>query len=774
MTLLNQLNDPQREAVTTTEGPILVLAGAGSGKTRVLTYRIAHILEKGLATPNEILAVTFTNKAAGEVRERVSHLVGPTRFPFLGTFHACCIRMLRTHADRIGMPSGFSIYDTSDQLTLLKEVARDLNVSDERLPPRRALAIISRAKNKLESPSQFSKTANTPEYEIVAGLYREYQKRLETNNAMDFDDILVKAVELLKANADVLEQYQERFKYILVDEYQDVNFAQYMLIRMLAGKHLNLCVVGDDDQSIYGFRGADVSIILQFEKDFPSARVIKLEQNYRSTQSVLDAANAVVANNPNRKDKMMWTANSKGERPRYFEASEGIIEARYVIKNIKDMVRTGGRSYGDFAVLYRTNAQSRLFEDALKLASIPYILVGGQRFYDRKEIKDLVAYMRAVVNPDDDLNLKRIINVPARGIGTITLNRIVTAAARQGLSFHKMLRGINTLGDITPKALSAVSEVVGLIDDLQRRMETQPPKELLERIIRVTGFKDHLAEDRTPEGRSRLENVAELVNVAAQFERDAEREGIEPTLENFLNRIALVADVDALKEEGGAVTLMTLHSAKGLEYPVVFLAGMEEGLFPHSRVFTDPRELEEERRLCYVGMTRAREQLVLTRARVRDMYGESRSAIESQFVKEIPEQMLEREELDGSVLAEEERYSWGRSTSYTTPPTRATPPAPTYGRQASTTSSRSSASRSGPVVTKRASAAVRAMSAPSFTASVEAPKPPPVSLYKEGMTVRHKVFGEGKVQKVDGKTVTAEFPGYGEKTVVDSFLSLVR
>ncbi len=810
MSLLEQLNAPQREAVTTTEGPLLVLAGAGSGKTRVLTYRIAHILEQGLATANEILAVTFTNKAAGEMRERVGALCGARKFPYLGTFHACCVRMIRTHAQTIGLPAGFSIYDTADQLNVVKEASKERGISEDVMPPRRALSMISNAKNRLETPEMFARSAATPELEAVAKIYQSYQTQLEHNFALDFDDILMRSVRMLDEHPDILAQYQERFKYILVDEYQDVNFAQYVLIRKLAAKHGNLCVVGDDDQSIYGFRGADVSIILQFEKDFPNAKVIKLEQNYRSTKAVLDAANAVVANNPNRKPKTMWTANAGGNLPLLFEAPDARSEARYVVRKIKDLA-LNGREYGEFAILYRTNAQSRVFEESLRILGIPYILVGGTRFWERKEIKDLLAYARLVVNPDDNLSLRRIINVPPRGIGSVTLQRLEQAADKLQLSLYGLLMQIEKVGDLTPKILAAVSEVRSLIEGLQRKRD-MALREVFDRIIRTTGYKTYVSEDKSGDAESRLENINELLNSAAEFEKAAIESGEEPTLENFLSQASLTSDQDTLEGKGGMVTLLTLHSAKGLEFPVVFLGGLEEELFPHKRVQDNPQELEEERRLCYVGMTRAREVLYLTRAQYRDMYGgEPLPRFPSRFLSEIPEQMIERDEPDPAMFEDERpRYRTYDEDSYTpaygsgytggynsggynsrsssgppprsgglnrggTDPRRNSPVRTITSRGGSSSSSSrgSSSSRSSPARTVMQSYTTPPKSFTPTSASSRlkgGEGGPAPGLFKPGEQVVHKVFGTGNVTKVDGKTVTAEFPGYGEKTVVDTFL----
>ena len=801
MSLLDTLNPQQREAVTTTEGPLLVFAGAGSGKTRVLTYRIAHLLDQGLASPNELLVVTFTNKAAAEVRERVASLVGPQRFPYLGTFHGCCLRMLRTEHEAVGLPSAFSIYDTGDSTTVVKEALKELSIPEERLAPKRARSIISNAKNGLIDADTFArKEANTPELEIAARVYKIYERVLRENGALDFDDLLVRAVRMLTDHPALLEKYRDRFRYILVDEYQDVNQAQYILLQKLASKHRNICVVGDDDQSIYGFRGADVSLILRFERDFPDAKVVKLEQNYRSTQAVLDVANAVVSNNPNRSPKKMWTTNDKGVPPRLYEASEGRAEARFIVRKIRDLVRNGEATHGDIAVLYRTNAQSRTVEETLKGAAIPYQVVGGQRFWDRKEIRDLVAYLRVVVNPDDELSLRRIVNVPPRSLGTVTVAKLDAHAERQGLKLYDALREAERAGDIGAKAIAALSELTKLFEDLKARSETMKVTDIIDKIIRTVDYKAFIAPDRTPESTSRLENIDELVNTAAQFERETEQTGEPATLAAFLNRVSLSSDLDDLDEKGGAVSLLTLHAAKGLEFPVVFLVGMEEGFMPHARVFDFPDEIEEERRLAYVGLTRAEKHLFLCLARQRDVFGQEQPRMKSRFIEEIPPHLIEIEPSDDAWYEDPpaRRYgggdsgwdrggsSWNRSgssweregSSWERGAGGASGTRSTSGRGAatsrSTAGSRATTSRS---TTSRASSPVRSVPVKNVQPRERLSTPMPVDrvaqvcLYSVGDRVVHKVFGEGEVLKVDGKTVSASFPVYGEKTVVESFLS---
>lgn len=778
MTLLDELNAQQREAVSTTAGPLLVFAGAGSGKTRVLTYRIAHILEQGLASPNEMLVVTFTNKAAGEVRERVANLVASHRFPYLGTFHACCLRMLRTEHEAIGLPSAFSIYDTGDSMTVIKDAAKEHGIPEERLAPKRARTIISNAKNRLVDPDEFERKAYTKEDELAAKIYKTYNRILRENNALDFDDLLLRTVRMLEQHAEIREKYQQRFKYVLVDEYQDVNHAQYTLLQILSQKHRNICVVGDDDQSIYGFRGADVSFILRFEKDFSDARVVKLEQNYRSTQAVLNVANAVVTKNENRSPKSMWTTNEAGSLPRLYEAAEGRNEAQFIVRKVRELVRSGAHQYGDFAVLYRTNAQSRSLEDTLKGASIPYVMVGGQRFWDRKEIRDLVCYLRVIVNPEDELSLRRILNVPPRSLGPATLAKLETIASRNHVTLYEGLKVAENQGDIGAKAIAAVSELRKMFDDLRERKDQMQVTAIIDRVIRFTDYKAYIAPDRTAESTSRLENIDELVNTASGFEREAAEEGEPTTLDNFLNRVSLSSDVDDLDEKGGAMSLLTLHAAKGLEFPVVFLIGMEEGFLPHARVFDFPQELEEERRLAYVGMTRARKLLFLTHAQQRDVFGQLQPRLQSRFLDDVPPSMIEKEATEETSYDDfeprrrfqysEDNYRGSNAPSFGGSPRSSGPVRTISSRGGTVTKPRTTTtSRNSPVRT------VRVSKSPAERLSTLVPevKYVHVSLYKEGDKVVHKVFGEGVVQRVDGKTVCAEFPGYGEKTVVESFLT---
>ncbi len=788
MSLLDSLNPAQKEAVTSTEGPLLVFAGAGSGKTRVLTYRIAHILEQGRATSNELLVVTFTNKAAAEVRERVSTLVGPERFSYLGTFHSCCLRMLRAEHETVGLPSAFSIYDTADSTAVIKEAARELGIPEEKLAPKRARTLISNAKNQLQDPETFARKAPpTPENEYTAKIYRIYERILRENNALDFDDLLGRTVEMLNTHPQILEKYQQRFKYILVDEYQDVNYTQYVLIQKLASLHRNICVVGDDDQSIYGFRGADVSLILRFEKDFPNARVVKLEQNYRSTQAVLDVANSVVRNNSTRSAKSMWTVNDKGTLPGLYEAGEGRDEARFIVRRIRELVGRGRYEYGQVAVLYRTNAQSRVIEDALKGQGFPYVVVGGMRFWDRKEIRDLVAYLRVIANPSDELSLRRIINVPPRSLGPVTLTRLAEAAERHQVTLYEILGEAERLGDLGPKAIVAISELRKLLEDTRTNLDNLSVADVIDKIVRTIDYKAFIAPDRSPESTSRLENLDELKNTAAQFEKEVEASGEPATLANFLNRVSLSSDVDDLDEKGGAVSLLTLHAAKGLEFPVVFLFGLEEGYLPHARVFDFPQEVEEERRLAYVGLTRAQALLFLTYARYREVFGQSQPRIRSRFLDEIPLQMMETlpaEDFRFEAM-ESRRRDYTPPSSFTgygqpvvsPPPSRANNSARSTGggrnQAPRSSSSRSVTVRPNSTTSTRSSAVRTVRSVPTERLSTPMPEEKPVHVCKFGVgdRVQHKVFGEGTVVKIDGKTVTASYAGIGEKAVLDSFLA---
>jgi DNA helicase-2/ATP-dependent DNA helicase PcrA len=630
--LLDSLNPTQLDAVEHTEGPLLILAGAGSGKTRVLTHRVAYLLDQGLAAPEEVLAITFTNKAAREMKDRVALLVGPdSRRMWVSTFHAFCARILRVHAEKLGYKREFTIYDGADQVRLVKRCIVELGKDPKRFNPRSFQAQISSAKNVLMAPDDFLRNTEGYIAENVAEVYDLYQKRLYENNAMDFDDLIMQAVALLELFPEVRERYQTRFKYIHVDEYQDTNHAQYRLVNILAAGHRNLCVVGDDDQSVYSWRGADIRNILDFERDYPEAKVVKLEQNYRSTQTILDAANAVVANNASRKAKALWTAGGEGERIRVFAASDEYAEARFVVSEVERLIESGA-SPREISVFYRTNAQSRALEDVLVREGVPYQVVGGVRFYERAEIKDAMAYLSVISNPDDSVSLERIINVPKRGLGNTSVAKLQDYARRNGISLYAALSEADAAG-LTGAAKKACRGVRDLFEGLRVAAKEVPPAESVGAVLDESGYRRELEAEDTVEAESRLENLEELINAAREYERV----GPEPTLEGFLQEQALYSDQDSLTSEGGRVTLMTLHNAKGLEFGHVFVVGMEEGTFPHARSL-DEHNLEEERRLAYVGITRARETLTLTHAKLRSSWGEREYRMPSRFLSEIPEQ----------------------------------------------------------------------------------------------------------------------------------------
>lgn len=623
-----ELNPQQLKAVRHTEGPLLIIAGAGSGKTRVLTYRIAHLLEKGVS-PAQLLAITFTNKAAREMRERVEAVVGPTGGMWISTFHSACVRMLRRDGQLVDCLPGFSIYDDQDQLLLVKSCLKELNLDDKKYHPRAVLAAIGKAKNVLQSPQDYAKGAKDQYGRQVAEIYRMYTNKLRANNALDFDDLLNRGVELLETQPQVLSYYQERFRYIHVDEYQDTNHAQYRWVSLLAGAHRNLCVVGDDDQSIYLFRGADVSNILDFERDYPDAEVVKLEQNYRSTGSILGAANSVIAHNRRRKVKKLWTAADQGKKLQLYNAGDEMDEAKFVA----DIIIEGSRSNGDYAVLFRTRAQSRALEDAFIKRGIPYQLIGGLPFYGRKEIKDMLAYLKALVNPWDTVSLARIINEPRRGIGQRTFAQLISYAQAKGVAPGSCLMA--AAKDLGGRAGNCLEEFARIMEDIELIAAESAVTITLQEVMHRSGYTAELTAEGTIEAQSRLENLQELLTVTEEFDRR-----IGGDLALFLEEVSLVADVDNLKEGVEGVTLMTLHSAKGLEFPVVFIVGMEEGLFPHSRSLDSEEELYEERRLCYVGMTRAREELYLVWARNRHIFGRLNSCRPSRFLRETAEEHL--------------------------------------------------------------------------------------------------------------------------------------
>ena len=643
MSIYDTLNEPQREAVYYTEGPLLILAGAGSGKTRVLTHRIAYLIEEKGVNPWNILAITFTNKAAGEMRERVDRLVGfGSESIWVSTFHSMCVRILRRHISLLGYDTNFTIYDADDQKTLMKDVCKLLQIDTKIYKERALLAAVSHAKNELVTPEEFRLNAGGDfSQRKIAEVYEEYEKQLKANNALDFDDLLIKTVQLFQTQADVLEYYQERFRYIMVDEYQDTNTVQFELVRLLASKYRNLCVVGDDDQSIYKFRGANIKNILNFEQYFEDAKVIKLEQNYRSTSNILNAANAVIRNNAGRKDKTLWTDNGEGEKIQFRQFDSAYDEAEYIVDDIRKRVREQEYSYHDNVILYRTNAQSRLFEEKFVAANIPYKIVGGINFYARREIKDLLAYLKTVDNGKDDLAVRRIVNVPKRGIGLTSINRVQDYAAAYNIGFYDALRAVDLIPNIG-RGASKLESFVALIEHFKTDAEDMSISDLLKEIIEETGYIESLQAEDMVEAETRIENIDELLSKVAAYEEDCEDRNEPASLSGFLEEVALVADIDSLDEDTDYVVLMTLHSAKGLEFPNVYLAGMEDGLFPSYMTITsdDPEEVEEERRLCYVGITRAEKELTLTCARRRMIRGETQYNKMSRFLKEIPMELL--------------------------------------------------------------------------------------------------------------------------------------
>ncbi|MFP7494430.1 DNA helicase PcrA [Terribacillus saccharophilus] len=639
--LIKALNKEQAEAVQHTEGPLLIMAGAGSGKTRVLTNRIAYLLGEKEVSPRSILAITFTNKAAREMRERVHKLVGEEGSQiWVSTFHSMCVRILRRDIDRIGYNSNFSILDTSDQLSVIKQALKRLNLDPKQYDPRAMLGAISSAKNELITPEQYSKEAGSVYERKVAEVFDLYQKTLRRNQSLDFDDLIMQTIQLFDRVPEVLQYYQRRFQYIHVDEYQDTNHAQYRLVNQLASRYKNLCVVGDSDQSIYRWRGADITNILSFEKDYPNAKVVMLEQNYRSTKTILDAANKVIGNNTGRKPKNLWTDNIDGSKLRYYEAATERDEALYVTEKIEEMVMMEKkRHYRDIAILYRTNAQSRSIEETFVKAGVPYQMIGGTKFYDRKEIKDMLAYLRLIANPDDDISFERVVNEPKRGIGKTSIEKLQAYANEHNISLFDTLKEVDFTG-VSAKAANALSEFGTMISNWSKQVEFLTATDMVEQVLEGSGYEDMLKAERSIESQSRLENLEEFKTVTKNFEATSE----DKTLVTFLTDLALIADIDSMDEDPSSddkVILMTLHGAKGLEFPVVFLIGMEENVFPHSRSQMDETEMEEERRLAYVGITRAEEELFLTNAKMRTLFGRTNMNPVSRFIGEIPSELLE-------------------------------------------------------------------------------------------------------------------------------------
>lgn len=730
---LDHLNPEQRKAATHVDGPLLILAGAGSGKTATMTHRIAYLIEQGVS-PYQILAVTFTNKAAGEMRERVEKLVGRCPGMWIMTFHAMSLRILREHCERIGYQHNFVVYDTIDQKTLIKTIMKEQNIDAKLYPQAYLSAAISKQKEHDVSPREYLETeADNFRSKVIGSVYRAYQEQLKRNNAMDFDDLLVNALHVLRDNPDILADYQHRFRYILVDEYQDTNHIQYEIIRLLAKARQNLCVVGDDDQCIYQWRGADISNILNFEKDFPQARVIKLEQNYRSYGNILAAAHSVIRNNRGRKAKKLWTDKEAGDKIVYRRCDSDKEEAYYIAQEI-DLLKNGQRTYDDFAILYRTNAQSRLFEDALKRRGIPYQILSGFSFYERKETKDMICYMRLVVNPADDLALKRVINEPKRGIGAVTLGKLEALARVHGLSLLDILSQDEISYSLPAKAQKAVGEMVRIIRLCAQEKENLRVSDIYDQLLVKSGYLKALEAENTQEAASRIENLLDFKSFIYDYEKEKEDTDEKATLEEFLEKVATNGDADKLEEGTGKVTLMTMHSAKGLEFPIVFLPGMEDGLFPGHRALDNENGMEEERRLCYVGMTRAREKLFLTGAAYRVLYGHGEYTRESTFLRELDKSLLD--EAGDTVFTAGRRTNnflgvdTGSPDGFSEPAFRPYPAYDPlkYARQAVRENTRSAGR--------------------SFTA---------------GERVRHGKFGEGMVLEVDDKTVTVIFDSVGRK-----------
>ncbi|AYW48651.1 DNA helicase PcrA [Tetragenococcus osmophilus] len=735
--LLTNMNQKQEEAITTTEGPLLLMAGAGSGKTRVLTHRIAYLIEERSVNPWNILAITFTNKAAKEMKGRVKELLGKQAEDiWVSTFHSMCVRILRRDVERIGYSKNFTIIDTAEQRTLMKNVLKILDIDPKKYDPRAILGSISNAKNALLTPENYQKMQGSYFEEIVGKCYEVYQKELYKNQCMDFDDLIMNTITLLENNSEVLQFYQNKFQYIHVDEYQDTNHAQYHLVNLLAKRLKNLCVVGDADQSIYGWRGADMQNILDFEKDYPEAQTILLEQNYRSTQNILEAANQVITNNQNRKDKNLWTDNITGETITYYRGDSERDEAQFIVETMQDTMNNEGKKYGDFAVLYRTNAQSRVIEEMLLKANIPYTMVGGHKFYDRKEIKDVLAYLNAIANPADSLSLSRIINTPKRGIGPGTMEKLNDFADFNGMPLLEAAENIE-LSNISGKVGKKLKAFGDMIGNFQQMIPYLSMTELTKEVLQESGYYDELKAQNSLESQARLENLEEFLTVTQDFDKqyenmaDEEKEAPENKLTVFLNDLSLLSDVDQYEEESSEVTLMTLHAAKGLEFPVVFLIGMEENIFPLSRSLMEESELEEERRLAYVGITRAEEKLYLTNAFSRTLYGKPQYNRPSRFVEEINPELLSS---DQPVVYKNQRISANRQTVKNNSQSKAT-------------------------------------FSPSFSTNEG-------QSWEIGDKAQHKKWGKGTVVKVSGKQKDVEldiaFPNLGVKRLLASFAPIEK
>ena len=773
MNLLEGLNDKQYEAVINTEGPCLVIAGAGSGKTKVLTHKIAYLMGEVGVKPWDILAITFTNKAANEMKSRVENLVGDAaKDMWIGTFHSICVRILRKQIDRIGFDTSFIIFDTSDQKTLIKQIIKNKNLDDKLFSDRSVLTEISNAKNEMLEPDAYAvKARGDFRKEVIAEIYEIYQAKLKENNAIDFDDIINFTIKILLDNPDLLEYYSGKFKYVLVDEYQDTNKAQFTLVSLLASRYGNITVVGDNDQGIYSFRGADISNILNFEKDFPGTRIIKLEQNYRCTQSILNAANEVIKNNETKYDKKLWTENERGKLPKVFRGDNEYDEANFIVRNINTLKMEEYYKYSDFAVLYRMNSQSRAIEDILRRENIPYKIVGGLKFYERKEIKDTIAYLRLIQNPSDNLSLTRIINEPKRGVGKTSLDNIDSLSADTGISMYEIIRDADKYG--LNRIFANTRDFISVIEELRSKKDDIKISELIKETLNKTGYTKALELENTVEAESRLENLDEFLTVAIEFEE----ESADNSLSEFLEGITLSSDLDGMEDSEDSVTLMTLHSAKGLEFPVVFLVGMEEGIFPGYKSIGEPQELEEERRLCYVGITRAKENLFLTCARQRTIFGSTSCNSVSRFVKEIPANMLDGyediEDRSNRYPDNDNGYEWEygeRRRSYND----------SYGYGSGFGSSVSTYKDIAAASSRGSSTTFQFRSADSFLNSLNTNKKKndnlDLSSYKAGVRVYHKKFGEGIINAVETEgedlKVDINFEKVGHKRLMAKFAGL--
>ena len=758
--ILKELNKKQYEAVVNYEGPSLVIAGAGSGKTKVLTHKIAYLIQEIGVKPWNILAITFTNKAANEMKQRVENLVGEvSKDMWIGTFHSICVRILRRYIDRIGFDSSFIIFDTSDQKTMIKNCLKDLNIDDKMFTDRSVQFEISNAKNEMLEPEAYLARANGDfRKEKIASVYTMYQKRLKENNAIDFDDIINFTIKILTENPDVLEHYSEKFKYVLVDEYQDTNKAQFMLVSLFASRYGNITVVGDNDQGIYSFRGADISNILNFERDFPGTKIIKLEQNYRCTKSILNAANSVIKNNEVKYDKKLWTENETGNLPKVYKSEDEYDEARYIVEQINHLKREEYYKYSDFAVLYRMNTQSRAIEEILVREDIPYKIIGGLKFYERKEIKDIIAYLRLIYNPNDNLSLIRIINEPKRGIGKTSLDQVQKLAEENSKSMYEIIKNAEQYG--LNRVFANSREFIQVIEELRQLQKELDISELIKETLNKTGYTKALELENSIEAENRIENLEEFLTVAIEFEEQS----ADNTLAEFLESITLSSDVDNLEEEQDTVTLMTLHSAKGLEFPVVFLVGMEEGIFPGYKSIGEPKELEEERRLCYVGITRAKSNLYFTCAKHRTIFGSTSYNAMSRFIEEIPEEYVDGlKEIQNSKeeSSYDSPYSWE------------------YGKAKVGVSSYKMNPEKAGQVKKEVEKTYNFRTAENFLSSLGAKatsKKVDLSQYEAGKRVYHKKFGEGTInyveQEGDDLKVDITFDKVGHKRLMAKFAGL--